>query len=283
MLHFTMGAKIVFWMLIKQVSYFKPLGLSVFVTLLAWSCVDRVVCPAYQSAFIYDKETLVRHFSYFKEDSTPKLLSASKNKFLVAKKRPYWKKMRNLNGVKMEKIYPQLDDSIQLAGDIMLQAEMDVVDSVALDSLVLNEIGWEEHFNVDQEFYFYYLNDILVYPEERLEAQQENAEEEQAEAQRENAEEEQTEAQQENAEEEQQENTEEEQQENTEEEQRENTEEEQAESTDKRQNFFQKFLSIFKKKPKTEENDLEQIEEEGVVEEVEDAPVKDPSEEDDGF
>ena len=52
--------------------------------LLASSCTQKMICPAYQSSFIYDKETLRKKFSYFKEDSTPKILTASKTKYLVA-------------------------------------------------------------------------------------------------------------------------------------------------------------------------------------------------------
>lgn len=207
--------------------HIKLLGISILITLLAWSCAERTICPAYQSAFIHDKAALAKHFSYFKEDSTPKLLTASKNKFLIAERQPYWKKVRSLNTVKMETIYPVLDDSTQLSGDIVLQAEMDVVDSVALDSTAVNEIGWTEHFNVDQEFYFYYLNDILVYPEER--ALLEAANEAQDKIKKDQS------------------------------------------QREEKQNFFQKFLSIFKKKPQadvdedgTEITDGENVEEEGV-------------------
>lgn len=236
----------------KLMRHIKQLGLIVFVALMALSCAERTICPAYQSAFIHDKDALAKHFSYFKEDSTPKLLSASKNKFLVAEKQPYWKKVRSLNTVKMETIYPQLDDSTQLAGDIVLQAEMDVVDSVALDSTVVNEIGWTEHFNVDQEFYFYYFNDILVYPEERaLIVAAEKAKDKKN----------------------------------------------NIDSTGEKQNFFQKFLSIFKKKPKTDADltDDEVADNEAVDSPPkkkkkkdktpikEDKPVDDSLEEDDDF
>ena len=213
----------------KLMKHFKQLGFSVLITLLAWSCAERTICPAYQSAFIHDKAILVKHFSYFKEDSTPKILTASKNKFLIAEKQSYKKKVRSLNTVKMETLYPQLDDSIQLAGDIALQAEMDVVDSVALDSAAVNEIGWTEHFNVDQEFYFYYLNDILVYPEERELPEEADAAQDEA-------------------------------------------------QEGEKQNFFQKLLSIFKKKPKTATNEdgTELIEEESTNESTNEEGVDSP-------
>jgi len=212
--------------------HFKQLGLSVLISLLAWSCAERTICPAYQSAFIHDKDALTKHFSYFKEDSTPKLLTASKNKFGIGERQPYWKKVRSLNTVKMETMYPQLDDSTQWAGDIALMAEMDVVDSIALDSTSVNEIGWTEHFNVEQEFYFYYFNDILVYPEERALLEAANA-------------------------------------------QKDKINKDQAERTGEKQNFFQKFLSLFKKKQKSDEDATDQLtDEEASDEENIDSPPK---------
>ncbi|MDH5475173.1 MAG: hypothetical protein OEX22_05730 [Cyclobacteriaceae bacterium] len=137
-----------------------------------YSCSERMICPAYQSAFIHDQSTLDRHFSYFGEDSLPKnMLTASKDKFLLIEKQPYKKKLRSFNTVPMKTIYPVLDDSLALVGDVKMLAEMDVVDSVALDSVVQNEYPWKEKFNVDQEFYFHYFNDILVYPSERAQAE----------------------------------------------------------------------------------------------------------------
>jgi hypothetical protein len=55
-----------------------------FIVLVGTSCTQKLICPAYQSSFIYDKEALRKKFSYFKEDSTPKILTASKTKYLVA-------------------------------------------------------------------------------------------------------------------------------------------------------------------------------------------------------
>ena len=213
--------------------HFKRLGLLIIVVLFAWSCAERTICPAYQSAFIHDKEVLTKRFSYFKEDSTPKILTASKNKYLIAEKQPYWKKVRSLNTVKMETVYPQLDDSVQLAGDVTLQAEMDVIDTVALDSTAINEIGWEEHFNVEQEFYFYYFNDILVYPEERAILEAADA-------------------------------------------QKDKIDKDQAARTGQKQNIWQKFKGIFKKKPKTDEDGTAELVEgeEGTAEEGVDNPPK---------
>ena len=119
------------------------------------SCAERAICPAYQSAFIHDKSTLDRQFSYFGEDSLPKVqLTASKNKFLLIDKVPYKKKVRSFNTIPMKTVYPVLEDSTLLTGDVQMLTEMDVVDSIALDSTIQNELPWKEKFNVEQEFYF---------------------------------------------------------------------------------------------------------------------------------
>ena len=138
------------------------------------SCSERTICPAYQSAFIHDKDVLDKHFSYFGEDTLPKdMFTASKNKFLVIDKVSFRTKERSLNTVEMATVYPVLDDSTALKGDAMMLAEQDIVDSLTLDSVALYELPWKEKFNVEQEFYFHYFNDILVYPEERALAEQE--------------------------------------------------------------------------------------------------------------
>ena len=151
--------------------------IGIFLSIVVISCAERAICPAYQSAFIHDKATLDRHFSYFGEDTLPKnQLIASKNKFLIIERVPYKKKVRSLNTVAMKTIYPVLDDSTALTGDVQMLTEMDVVDSLALDSAVQNELPWKEKFNVEQEFYFHYFNDILVYPEERAQAEMDKKE-----------------------------------------------------------------------------------------------------------
>lgn len=75
-------------------------------------CTQRMICPAYQSAFIYDKDQLRKKFSYFKEDSTPKVYTASKNKYLVAEKTTYAKKVRSLQTVPLKKVFVQVPDSL---------------------------------------------------------------------------------------------------------------------------------------------------------------------------
>src|ERR1700709_1598223 len=77
------------------------------------ACTQRLICPAYQSAFIYDQDALRKKFSYFNEDSTPKVLTASKNKYLIADPVSYHKKIRSLQTVAMKPVYVVVPDSLK--------------------------------------------------------------------------------------------------------------------------------------------------------------------------
>jgi hypothetical protein len=151
---------------------------SLFV-LLASSCTQKLICPAYQSSFIYDKETLRKKFSYFKEDSTPKILTASKTKYLVAVPESYRKKMRGLKTVEMKPVYPVIPDSLKIEpGEDKILLESDVVDSTATapQDSVYAITKTKEKYNVDQDIYMWYFRDQLVLPDVRaaMETQSEN-------------------------------------------------------------------------------------------------------------
>ncbi len=147
-------------------------------TLMLGSCTQRLICPAYQSAFIYDKEAMKKKFSYLKEDSTPKIFTASssKNKYLVAVPESYRKKLRALQTVEMKPIYPEIPDSLKIEseGDLLL-AERDVPDSVAgqpSSGLDPEDSAYaitkaKEKFNVEQDNYMWYFRNVLVLPDVR--------------------------------------------------------------------------------------------------------------------
>lgn len=153
--------------------------------MMSVSCsIERTICPAYQSAFIHDKATLDRHFSYFGEDSMPKILEASKNKHLLIDPVTYRKKMRSLQTVAMKDVYPQPPDSLQF-NDEFSEAELDPsMDMPAMDSTAVASAAGDsiyvislekEKFNIDQELYLWYLRKFLVYPDVKLQME-ENAE-----------------------------------------------------------------------------------------------------------
>lgn len=100
------------------------------------SCTERMICPAYQSAYIYDKDELRKKFSYFIDDSTPKVYTASKNKYLVAEPVSYARKVRSMQTVAMKPIRVVVPDSISgkngvdsVTMDEMRRATQSVVDS----------------------------------------------------------------------------------------------------------------------------------------------------------
>lgn len=172
-------------------------------TLLLGACTQRMVCPAYQSAFIYDKEALRKKFSYFQEDSTPKILTASKNKYLIAEAVPYRKKLASMAIVEMKDINPVVPDSLTMDGDVSL-AELDMAARSVIDSTYIvdvdrsrDSIASDEdsvyvitkdkelrflryktdsiqyrvdqiRLNVDQDNYMWYLRDWLVLPDVKL-------------------------------------------------------------------------------------------------------------------
>jgi hypothetical protein len=145
------------------------LWLAIFV--LGVSCTQKMICPAYQSSFIYDKESLRKKFSYFKEDSTPKnLYTASKSKYLVAVPESYRKKTRSLQTVEMTPIFPVIPDSLKLnKGERELMGDVDVVDSTAapVSDSAYAITKTKEKYNVDQDIYMWYFRDMLVLPDVR--------------------------------------------------------------------------------------------------------------------
>ena len=142
------------------------------------SCTQRLICPAYQSSFIHDKEALKKKFSYFQEDSTPKIFTAStsKNRYLVAVPESYRKKLRSLQTVEMKPVYPQIPDSLKAdEGEDLLLAERDVTDSTMQEAPKGLDPGdsayaitkTKEKYNVEQDNYMWYFRNVLVMPDVR--------------------------------------------------------------------------------------------------------------------
>lgn len=172
--------------------------------LLMGACTQRTICPAFQSAFIYDKDVLRKKFSYFQEDSTPKILMASKNRYLIAEPVSYRKKLSSLATVEMKDVYPVVPDSLSMDDEVSLadldRAARSVIDSTFIvdvdqpvdtlsvedaDSLYViskdrevrmlrynrDSVSYkidEIRFNIDQDNYMWYLRDALVLPDVRL-------------------------------------------------------------------------------------------------------------------
>jgi hypothetical protein len=103
------------------------------------SCTQRSICPAFQSAYIHDKDALRKKFSYFLEDSTPKMLTASKNKYLIAEPISYRKKIRSMQTVEMKPVPVHVPDSV-LNEDSVSMAELDRAARSIIDSTFIEEI-----------------------------------------------------------------------------------------------------------------------------------------------
>jgi hypothetical protein len=153
-------------------------GFLVIIVVLALlsACTHRMICPAYQSSFIYDKEALRQKFSYFKEDSTPKILTASKDKYLIAVPESYRKTYRKMQTIEMKPIYPQKPDSLKKkADDDMLLAELDSAQVDSATQKLKTEPGdsayaitkTKEKYNLDQDLYMWYFREMLVLPDVR--------------------------------------------------------------------------------------------------------------------
>jgi hypothetical protein len=174
----------------------------VFILVLS-ACTQRTICPAFQSAFIYDKESLRKKFSYFQEDSTPKLLTASRNRYLVAEPMAYSRKLQKLQTVEMKDIQPIVPDSLSSDEDVS-QAELDSAARSVIDSTYIADVQPKDsvqeseedsvyvitkdkevrvlrfnkdsisyhvdevRYNIDQDNYMWYLRDVLVLPDVRL-------------------------------------------------------------------------------------------------------------------
>lgn len=147
----------------------RALLLLIGFILLLGACTQRMICPAYQSSFIYDKETLRKKFSYFKEDSTPKILTASKSKYLIAVPESYRQKFKKMQTVEMKPVFPVIPDSLKVDKDAdHLMAEVDVIDSTATGADSVYAITkTKEKYNVDQDIYMWYFRNQLVLPDVR--------------------------------------------------------------------------------------------------------------------
>jgi hypothetical protein len=86
------------------------LAIVIFVLISACS-TQRKICPAYQSAFIFDQEALRKKFSYFENDSTPKVYTASRTNYLVIPEQSYRKKLKSLQTIEMKPVYTVLPDT----------------------------------------------------------------------------------------------------------------------------------------------------------------------------
>jgi len=126
----------------------KALFSSVALILLLGSCTQRLICPAYQSAFIYDKPTQKEKFVYYNESTTqprevlasansktitlpprdstwinsvvmpgpslPHVRRVKKDRYLLLPEKTYKKALKALRTVEMKPVYPKKADSLDI-------------------------------------------------------------------------------------------------------------------------------------------------------------------------
>ncbi|MFZ6013222.1 MAG: hypothetical protein ACOYXT_22955 [Bacteroidota bacterium] len=119
--------------------------------LVLGACTQRMICPAYQSAFIYDKDQLRKKFSYFADDSTPKVFTASKNKYLIAEPTSYRKKIRSMQTVQLKQVPVHVPDS--LTGDSVSTAELDAAARSVIDSTFIVDIPQDSVASAEDSVY----------------------------------------------------------------------------------------------------------------------------------
>jgi hypothetical protein len=179
---------------------FRSLFVIVGLTILLSSCAYQpMTCPAYQSAYIHDKDALRKKFSYFVNDSAPKVYAASKSKFLIIEPTTYKKKERTIQTVEKKAVWVAVPDSLkegyQKPEEAFSMAERNVDDSTAvvrIDTLAAVEeykiskdaeirvLKYDNNkrqywvdtlgYNNDQDNYMWYLRHVLVLPDARLAA-----------------------------------------------------------------------------------------------------------------
>lgn len=152
--------------------------------LLLASCSQKRICAAYQSSFIYDKESLRKKFSYFEADSTPKIfLAASKSKYLIAVPESYRKKYQRLQIVDMTPVYPVKPDSLKEKKDLLAETDSLLTEELMQDSISVakepDESGLvmkspdfkitktKEKYNHDQQYYLWFFRKNLILPDIR--------------------------------------------------------------------------------------------------------------------
>lgn len=82
--------------------------------LLLPSCQERMICPAYQSTYIFDEETRYQLFTRFEKDSIPKeYAGVDKSVYGLIKPTSRKKRERQMATVAMRNVMPvKKDDSL---------------------------------------------------------------------------------------------------------------------------------------------------------------------------
>ncbi|MBK7651361.1 MAG: hypothetical protein IPJ20_12380 [Flammeovirgaceae bacterium] len=170
------------------------------------SCTQRLICPAYQSSFIYDKPTQREKFVYYNESTTqpreilasnsktillpprdsswlnsdalrgpalPQVRRVKKDRYLLLPEKTYKKALKALRTVEMKPVYPKKDSlDIQSELDSAARSITDTLSSESSTRKVEVDSAYKitktkEKYNLDQDSYMWYFRDVLVLPDVR--------------------------------------------------------------------------------------------------------------------
>lgn len=85
----------------------KGLFIVITIVMALQSCQERMICPAYQSTFIFDDEVRYELFSRFEKDSVPKPFNGvDKTTFGLIKRMPRKKREQQMAIVAMRNVLP---------------------------------------------------------------------------------------------------------------------------------------------------------------------------------
>lgn len=124
------------------------------------ACQQKMICPAYHSYFILDTEETRKTFTLFGEDSLPKdTWKVDKEKYGIAKSKPYNKKLDELRTISMTSVYLPLEDPFDEFRRQNVNAGSDVmIDSTAI---LAKSRGDNDFENIDQMIYLHHFGKYL--------------------------------------------------------------------------------------------------------------------------
>jgi len=159
-----------------------------------YSCKVDKICAAYQSYYLISPTLQPSTFSAQANDSIPShyvpelfalvsengfprkdLPNTKKDKNGLVKSEWALVKNWNMRIVPMEVVYPEIPDSLSFLGDNLMLAEVDIIDSLALDSAMNTAQSYK--YNNDQKFYNWYFRDKLVWEDETVVEENKTSEE----------------------------------------------------------------------------------------------------------
>lgn len=129
-----------------------------------------MICPAFQSSFIYDDSEREKLFAYF-EDSVPVINHyVNKSKYGIMETTSRSKRERQLRTIRMEIIFPEKADSSYLDSTLVASNNLSGLNARQIDSVNNRRSQPVNFYNVEQETYMKLFGEYLSFPEPEGEA-----------------------------------------------------------------------------------------------------------------